>query len=1046
MIVMNKMQKQSMYQLYMKPIIFVGILLLLAGVYSYTNMSKGLFPEVEFPRITLIADAGQQPIDRMMISVTKPLESAVKKVPGVTIVKSSTSRGSCTIDVYFKWGLDIYAQKAQLESRVNEIKNFLPAGTVISTEVMNQSLYPVYGYTLKSKTHSQIEQRDVANLIVRPLFSQVDGISNVVVHGGKAKEFVIIPNAMKMSSLGLTPQNIKDAFSQTNFIEGNGQVADYHRLYLTLTDTRIRTIQQLENTIIRNSSNRTVRLSDIARVEVQNQQEFLKINADGDDAVLIDLVKQPGVNLITFAKNVEAKQKDVLKVLPRGYELKPYYNQSAFVSNSISGVVHTILEGLVLALIVMIIALRSWRASFAVILSIPVTFGFSILLINLAGITVNVMSLGAIAASVGLVLDDAVVIIEQIYREQEEYPGKSRLAVIKDSIHNLFPAMVASSLSTIVIYFPFRLMSGLAGSFFRDLATTMELTLVASFFVSWILLPTLYLALTHHSVFKPRHAISSKEGIEKMAIGNVGWLTWVYRRQYFSAIFVIVIIVGGYFAYQNMQTGFLPDLDEGSIVLDYHSPAGTDIEETDRLCRQMEKILMSNPEVETYSRRTAVDMAFSTCPANFGDYLIQLKPNHHKSTPTVISDLRREISSRVPLMTVEFGQRITDLLGDLISTPRPIEVKLFGDNYSRLQQLSAQAEKIMKHTSGVVDIDNGLVPAGSSIVYTPNEQLLSQYGIALDNFSEQLSCYVGGVPLSQNANIIEPDPSQAAMTGGLQIGSIQDGEQMRRILLRFTNFTDNDPEKIASQPVFLPDGTTRPVSFFCTSKVIPGEIEHKRENLKSNITLTARLDGRDLGNTVKDLQQSFRQRLNLPQGYTVQFGGAYSEQQQSFQELALILCLAVLLVFAVLMFFTRKWLISLSILFIAVIGAAGSLIFLYFTGTPLNVSSYTGIIMVVGIIAENAIFTINQYDMNRRGGGSVPESVDYAIALRIRPKLMTAISAVFALLPLALGIGAGAQMQQPLAIAVIGGFCVGLPLLLIVLPCLILFINRNDYK
>ncbi|MBM6993189.1 MAG: efflux RND transporter permease subunit [Prevotella sp.] len=1041
---MNTNQKQSMYQLYMKPIIFIGVLLLLAGIYSYTNMSKGLFPEVQFPRITLIANAGQQPVDRMMITVTKPLESAVKKVQGVTIVKSSTSRGSCTIDVYFKWGLDIYAQKAQLESRINEIKSFLPAGTVISTEVMNQSLFPVYGYTLKSKTHTKIEMRDVANLVVRPMFSQVDGISNVVVYGGKAKEFVVIPDAAKMSALGLTPQDIKRAFQQTNFIESNGQVADYHRLYLTLTDTRIQTIQQLENTIIRNNSNRTVRLSDIARVEVQNQQEFIKINADGDDAVLIDLVKQPGMNLLTFAQNVEAKHKEVVKALPAGYELKPYYNQSAFVSNSVSSVIHTILEGLLLAIIVMIIALRSWRASMAVILSIPITFCFSLLLISLAGITINVMSLGAIAASVGLILDDAVVIIEQIYREQEEYPDKSRLEVIKDSIHNLFPAMVASSLSTIVIYFPFRLMSGLAGSFFNDLATTMVLTLVASFFVTWILLPTFYLALTNRIVFKPRHAGQLKDDLEKTAISQVSWLTWAYRRPYISVIFVVLIVVSGYFAYQNMQTGFLPELDEGSIVLDYHSPAGTDLEETDRLCRQMEKIILSHPEVATYSRRTALGMSFSVKPANFGDYLIQLKPNHRESTPQVISDLRREISQKVPLMTIDFGQRITDLLGDLMSTSQPIEVKIFGDDYNRLQQLSAQAEQLMQKTPGVVDINNGLVPAGSSIVYTPNEQLLSQYGIAMDNFSEQLSCYVGGVPLSQSANIIEPDPSQTAMTGGLQIGSIQDGEQMRRILLRFTNFTDNHPEKIARQPIFLPDGTTRPVSFFCSYKVIPGEIEQKRENLKSDITLTARLDGRDLGTTVADLQHTFQQQLHLPQGYTVQFGGAYSEQQQSFKELATILCLAILLVFAVLMMLIRKWLMSLSILFIAVIGAFGSLLALYLTGTPLNVSSYTGIIMVVGIIAENAIFTMNQYDMNRKAGGSVSESVDYAIALRIRPKLMTAISAILALMPLALGIGLGAQMQQPLAIAVIGGFCVGLPLLLVVLPSLILWINKHE--
>lgn len=1040
---MSKRFHQSMYRLYMKPIVFVGVLLLLAGIYSYTHMTKGLFPEVQFPRITLIAEAGQQPVDRMMITVTKPLESAVKKVPGVTIVKSSTSRGSCTIETYFRWGLDIYAQKAQLESRVNEIKSFLPAGTVISTEVMNQSLFPVYGYTLKSKVHSKIEMRDVANLIVRPLFSQVDGISNVVVHGGKAKEFVVIPEAAKMSALGLTPADIRDAFQKTNFIESNGYVADWHRIYLTLTDTRIQNIRQLENTVIRNNNNRTVRLCDIARVKVQDQQEFLKINADGDDAVLIDLVKQPGENLLAFAQKVEAKQKEVEQALPAGYELKPYYNQSAFVSKSVSSTVRTIIEGLFLAIVVMIIALRSWRTSLAVILSIPVTFGFALLLINLAGITVNVMSLGAIAASVGLILDDAVVIIEQIYREQEEFPDKSRLDVVKKSIHDLLPAMIASSLSTIVIYFPFKLMSGLAGAFFGDLATTMVMTLIASFFVTWILLPTVYLLLTSNKVFKPRHPNESKAGQEQAAIADVRWLTWAYRRPYIPAAFVVVLIIAGYLCYRNMQTGFLPDLDEGSIVLDYHSPARTDIEETDRLCRQMEKIIMSHPDVDTYSRRTALGMSFSVKPSNFGDYLIQLKPNHQKSTPQVISDLRKAISQQVPLMTIDFGQRISDLLGDLMSTSQPIEVKIFGDDCQQLRQLSTQAEKIMQQTPGVADINNGLVPAGSSIVYVPDEQRLSQYGISLENFGEQLSCYVGGVPLSQNASIIEPDPSQAAMTGGLQIGSIQDGEQMRRILLRFTDFADNDPAKISRQPIFLPDGTTRPASFFCTYKVIPGEIEQKRENLKSDIALTARLDGRDLGTTISDIQQAFAQQLHLPSGYSIQFGGAYAEQQQSFQELATILFLAVLLVFAVLMFLIRKWLLSLSILFIAVTGVFGSLIALCLTGTPLNVSSYTGIIMVVGIIAENAIFTINQYDMNRKSGGSITESVDYAIALRIRPKLMTAVSAVLALMPLALGVGLGAQMQQPLAIAVIGGFCAGLPLLLIVLPSLILAIYRK---
>ncbi len=1042
---MDTMRKVSFHKIYTRPILFIGLLLLLSGAWCYTKMHTNLFPEVLFPRITVIADAGQQPVDRMMITVTKPLESAVKKVQDVTTVKSSTSRGSCVIDVYFRWGTDIYALKTQLESRINEIKGFLPAGTVISTEAMNQSLFPVYGFTLESKTHSRIALRDVGNLVVRPMFSQVPGISNVVVRGGKAKEFVVKPDPSKMTSLGITPSEIKDALQKTNFVLGNGNVADYNRLYLTLTDTRIEDMEALKNVIIRNDGVRTVHLNDIADISIEEQQEFLKINADGNDAVLVDLVKQPGVNLIDFAKDVESKAKEIRKQLPSGYELKPYYNQSAFVGDSIHSVIKTIYEGLFLAIVVMVLFLRSWRASLVVMLTIPVTMAFSILLCYLAGISINVMSLGAIAASVGLVIDDAIVIIEQIYREHEERPDADKFSVVRTAIRNLFPAMVASSLSTIVIHFPFRLMSGLAGSFFKELSDTMQLTLIASFLVTWLLLPVLHLIIGYKTKLRPSTVVSTRQ-MEENSIKKVHFLTAVYRKPVVAWAFIALLCLGGWYASTQLSSGFLPDLDEGTIVLDYHSPAGTDIEETDRLCRQMEKIIMANPDVQTYSRRTALGMSFKTQPSNFGDYLIQLKTDRKKTTPEVISDLRRQLSAEVPLMTIDFGQRISDLLGDLMSTPKPVEVKIFGDDYSTLRKLAGSAEKVMQTVPGVVDIDNGLVPAGASLVFTPDQDRLSQFGISLVDFQEQLTAYTGGVPLCQPSDVSEPNPAQAAMTGGLQIGSVQDGEQMRRILLRFTDFKDNSPEWLKTRPIFLPDGTTRPVSFFCDVNVIPGEIEQKREDLKSDITLTARLENRDLGSATGDLQKALGDKLSLPSGYSITYGGAYSQQQQSFKELLTILCLAVLLVFAVLMFLFREWSISLAVLSISVMGVCGCLLALWITGVPLNVSSYTGIIMVVGIIAENAIFTVWQYKMNRRSGGNVSEAVDYAIALRIRPKLMTAIGAVLALMPLALGLGLGAQMQQPLAVAVIGGFAVGLPLLLIVLPSLMRFIYRREIR
>lgn len=789
------------------------MLILLAGIFCYTRMQTNLFPEVLFPRITIIADAGQQPVDRMMVTVTKPLESAAKKVPGTTVVKSSTSRGSCVVDVYFRWGLDIYALKTQLESRINEIKNYLPAGTVISTEAMNQSLFPVYGFTLESRTHSRIALRDVGNLVVRPLFAQVPGISNVVVRGGKAKEFVVKPDAMKMSALGITPAQIKDAFARTNFVLGNGQVADFGRLYLSLTDTRINGPEDLRDVIIRDDGRRVVRLRDFAEVEIQEQQEFLKINADGQEAVLVDLVKQPGADLLAFAKEVEKKAGEIRSQLPEGYELKPYYNQSAFVGDSIHSVLRTIYEGLFLALGVMVLFLRSWRASLVVMLTIPVTVAFSVFLCYLAGISINVMSLGAMAASVGLIIDDAIVIIEQIYREHEEHPGTDRFTAVRRAVHDLFPAMVASSLATIVIHFPFRLMNGLAGSFFKELSGTMLLTMAASFLVTWLLLPVLHLIIGYRGRLRPK-ALDVKQR-EEASIRKVHFLTVIYRRPWMAVCFVLLLVFGGWCASRQLPSGFLPDLDEGTIVLDYHSPAGTDIEETDRLCRQMERIIRAHPDVETYSRRTALGMSFKTRPANFGDYLIQLKKDRKKSTPEVISDLRRRISQAVPAMTVDFGQRIADLLGDLMSTPKPIEVKLFGDDYVSLQHLAARAERVMREVPGVADIDNGLVLAGASLVFRPREERLRQLGITLTDFQEQLAAYTGGIPLCHPEGTHEPHPAQAAMTGGLQVGSVQEGEQMRRILLRFTDFSDNSPELLQRQPIFLPDGSTRPLSFFC---------------------------------------------------------------------------------------------------------------------------------------------------------------------------------------------------------------------------------------
>lgn len=1037
------MKQKNYYKKYRKPFLFIGLLLVSLGLFTYSKMQTALFPEVMFPKVKLIADVGSTPIDRMMITVTKPIESAVKRVKGVTVVKSVTSRGSSDVQIYFNWGVDVDNAKLQIESRLNEIKNLLPEGTNIAVEGYNQSLFPVYGFTLESQSESVglIGLRDLAMNTVRPLFSQIEGISTVILRGGKAKEFEIVPDVIKMSSFGIKPDDLIQLFKQNNYVLSNGKISDFRRLYLTLTDNRINSSEELENVVVKNTPERLVRLRDFAKIELQQQTEFNIINANGHQGVIVDLVKQPGVNLVQFADAADAKAAEIRKLLPKGITLRPYYNQSAFVNDSINSVIHTILEGLLLAILVVILFLRSWRASTVVILTLPVTLGFTLIALGLSGITINVMSLGGIAAAVGLFIDDVIVIIEQIYRVHEDHPEKDRFEVVKDAIKDLMPAMVGSSLSTIVIFLPFVMMGGLAGSFFKELAKTMELTLVCSFFATWIVTPVLHLLIGYKS-HKGAHIHSEEESLNRYR-----WLTNLYKKAWIAVVFIIVLIVAGWWVSGRLQTGFLPELDEGTIVLDYFSPSGTAIEETDQLCQKMEKIILANPNVESYSRRTGLRLDFRNVAPNYGDYLIQLKKDRKKKTTDIINDLRRSIQSSVPVMNIEFGQRIQDLLGNLMSTPSPIEVKIFGDQQKELELLGRKADSIMRHTNGLVDVSNGMISAGPSVIIYPDDAKLAQYGISLSDFQNQLRMYTEGVVLGNNANITEPSPVQASMLGNLQVGQIQDGEQMRKIRLRVTNYQDNDADKIKKQMIFLPDGSLKPLSFFCNVISEKGEIDYKREDLKSCVVLTSRLSGKDLGSAVNELKQSFSKQLNLPPGYYVNFGGAYAEQQQSFRELLTILVAACLLVFTVLLFLFREWTISFLILGISILGIPGCLFALYVTGVPLNVSSYTGIIMIVGIIAENAIFTINQFKYNmRRSGNDVSKSVNYALALRIRPKLMTAIGAILALLPLALGIGMGAQMQQALAIAVIGGFLTGIPLLLFVFPTFIRIVYSGKRK
>ena len=1005
---------RNFFNSYKNPVTVLIVIIILGGFFAYSKMQTALFPEITFPKIKIIADAGQQPVKKMMITVTRQLENAIKQVPDLQRIRSTTSRGSCEISAYMDWNTNIDISKQRIESKINEIKNTLPPDIQITVERMNPSILPITGFSLESKNRSPIEMKLLAMYTIKPFLSQVEGVSEIRIIGGKQKEYWMVLNVQKMSSLGITPDMVNTALAQTNFIKSNGYLSDYRLLYLTVTDAAVSSKEQLSNIVLSNNGKRIILLKDIAEVQIQEAKEYIKVNANGHEGILLAVIKQPNSNLVDLSERMNQKLKELKKIIPKDVTIQPFYVQADFVKDSIKSVTDSLFVGLALAIIVAIIFLRSLKASSVILITIPVILCLSITCLYAIGQTLNIMTLGALAAAIGLIIDDAIVVVEQIHRTHEEHPEEPSNKLVKKALDYLLPAMVGSSLSTIVIFLPFVLMSGVAGAYFKVMTDTMIITLVCSFFVTWIALPVIYLRLS-------RKVNRVKKTKVQHKVPNQKWVGFFITKPYLSLIIIGALAFSVYFIYPKLETGFLPEMDEGSIVLDYNSPPGTSLEETDRILREVEKILVKVPEVEAYSRRTGTQMGFFITEPNRGDYLIQLKKSRTKTTEEVISDIRKKVESTQPALRIDFGQVIGDMLGDLMTSVQPIEVKVFGNDQATLQSLSKKIAAIIGKVEGTADVFDGIVIAGPSINIEPNYSAMAQYGITASNLQFQM---------------------QSSLEGNL-VGTVYDKDQLSNLRLIYPGSKTLSVADIEKTPVFLPSGKLHPINQLANIRINNGDAEIQREDLQSMGVVTARLEKRDLGSTIKDIQKSINDNIVLPQGYAIVYGGSYADQQQSFKELLIILISSSLLVFGVILFLFKDFSISMIILLISVLGISGSYMGLYFTGTALNVGSYTGLIMIVGIIGENAIFTFLQFRESLKLSNNVDEAIIYSISTRLRPKLMTALGAIIALLPIAMGIGTGAQLHQPLAIAVIGGFIIALPLLLIVLPSLIRLFYKN---
>jgi CzcA family heavy metal efflux pump len=1005
-----------------KAFLFVVVVLTLSGIAATLNLPLSLFPDITFPRIVVLADNGEQPAERMMIEVTRPLEETASSVPGVRLVRSITGRGSTEISVGLDWGTDVQQTLQLLQGRIANIRTSLPPTATVQAEQMMVAVFPILGYSLTSDTLSLVELRDIALYQIRPALMRVKGVARVEVTGGDTREYVVTISPEKLAAYHLDVRQVSDAIQKTNILVSPGLVDNNHQLYLSLVSGLFLTTSDIASCVITVRDGTPIRVADVAQVVPGTADKYIRTTAHGRDAVLLNIMKQPTGSTVEIGNAVIAELARLK--LPRGVRFENFYDQGGFIESSIRATRDSIIIGILLAMVVLLLFLRSWRITIVVAFVVPATIAATFVCLAAAGKTINIMTLGGIAAAVGLIIDDSIVILENIFAhfaawKEERNQGQSGLAgLIGSSLRELMPAVMGSTASTIVIHIPLAFLGGVTGAFFASLSITMVFAMSISFLLSISLAP-----LCASFVLSERDVVREIERAEhRSALRRwyEGVLPVLLRRPWWAVPAILLMLVGTYEIYGRIGNDFMPEMDEGNFVLDYKSPPGTSLNETNRILMNVEGILMSIPEVESYSRRTGTQLGFFLTEPNDGDFLVKLREKRSRSIFDVMAEVRERVLASEPSLNIEFGQLMMDVIGDLTNNPSPVEIKVFGEDIRVLQAKAKEIRKLIDDVPGVVDAFDGIVIAGPSLIVHVDPLKASRAGLDVLEVQQQLESVIRGRAES----------------------AILRGEKLISVRSRYPQQYRFDIERLEEVRLTNSSGVPVLLRSIATIEKTEGQAEVHREGLRQMVAVTARIEGRDLGRTVQDVQKKLAAGLVLPQGTRLEYGGVYQTQQESFRGLLLVALAAVTLVFIVLLLEFGEFAVPISILIVNILSLLGVFGALWITGVTFNISSFVGIIMIIGIVAENAIFVMHNVKALRMEGIDLDPALVRAVVQRARPIVMTTLAAVCALLPLSLGVGGGGQMQQPLAVAVIGGFSLSSALLFFGLPVIYRLIKR----
>lgn len=1008
-------------------ILILSCLTLIGGTIITINTEVDVFPDLNAPTVVVMTEAPGFDPEEVEKSVTFPIETAVNGATNVRRVRSSSSAGFSIVWVEFDWGMDIYRARQIVSEKLTTITDALPQGVNTPTlgpqsSILGEML--IIGMT--SDTVSMQDLRTIADKQLRPRLLAVGGVSQVAVIGGDVKEYQIKIDPAKMRYFNVSLDEVLSATENMNSNVGGGSLFEYDNEYLIKGDLNTNNLEDIGLGVVRSDSNGIVLIRDITQVEIGNKLPKLGVASEkGHPAVLLTITKQPNIDTNKLTAQIEDELEEARKSIPEGINISTdIFRQSSFINSSISNIQRALIEGAVFVVIILFFFLMNIRTTIISLVALPLSIIITVISLHFLGYTINTMSLGGIAIAIGSLVDDAIVDVENVYkrlRQNRHLPADKRASVI-DVVYNssseVRMPIFNSSLIIVASFMPLFFLSGIEGRLLIPLGISFIISLFASTLVALTLTPVLCSYL-----LDGKSANDEKESwiVTKLKNGYSRALRFAFNHKKSLLGAVAIAFVAALIAFCSLGRSFLPSFNEGSFTINVRTLPGVSLDVSDRIGREAEKIILSIPEIKTVARKTG---RAELDEHSFGVNVSEIEAPYEiidRPRGEILKELRHRLSD-IPGVNIEIGQPISHRIDAMLSGSKAqIAVKLFGPELDRLFKVGNSIKKEISAIPGIVDVNIEQQVERPELSIKPKRDMLARYGITLSSFSQFVETIMSGKNVSQ----VYEDGVSFDLTVRADYSLINSIEKIKNIMIN---------SNVGMIPLY----------YVADIRSTYGPNTINRENVNRRIIISANVDNSDLRGAVNAIRSTIDEKITLPEGYYISYGGQFESEEQASLILSLASIIALLIVFTLLYHDFKDVKESLIILINLPLAMIGGIFILLLTGSELNIPAIIGFISLLGITTRNGMLLITRYNRLKADGVGLMERIHIGSADRLSPILMTALTSALALIPLAVnGAAPGNEIQSPMAVVILGGLLTSTTLNVFVVPILYYFISKN---